>query len=74
MEVFTASGSCNKRLRDDVDAGFVRLRETGMGRSLVRRVDEELSAKYGYEVLQDTNNSSSDFYESDKATLHVGNE
>ena len=74
VEVFTASGSCNKRLRDDVDAGFVRLRETGMGRSLVRRVDEELSAKYGYEVLQDTNNSSSDFYESDKATLHVGNE
>ena len=36
----------------------------------MRRTDEELSALVGYEVLADTNNSSVDFYERDKQSLH----
>ncbi len=41
-----------------------------MGRSLMRRVDEQASASAGYEVLSDTNNSLNDFYETDKQSLH----
>ena len=37
--------------------------------SLVRKKDEEASQKAGYEILQDTNNSSTDFYESEIPTL-----
>ena len=71
VEVFSGSTtSNNKRIRSDVDAGFVTLSDTYYGRSLVRKVDEEASAEKGYTVLQDTNNSSNDFVESEKATLH----
>ena len=37
---------------------------------LMRYVDEEASAVSGYEVLADTNNSSNDFYETEKQSLH----
>ena len=36
------------------------------GRRLYRRVNSAMSEKRGYEVLQDTNNSSADFYESQR--------
>ena len=67
VEVFTnnVSGS-TKRLNPVLDAGYVRLSETFQGRSLYRRVNESETAKRGYEVLMDTNNSSADFYESER--------
>lgn len=71
VEVFNGSTtSNNKRLSSDVDAGFVTLSDTFLGHSLVRRVDEQASAENGFTVLQDTNNSSNDFVEFEKATLH----
>jgi hypothetical protein len=33
-------------------------------------VDEEATQEAGYEVLMDTNNSSTDFYEREKQSLH----
>ena len=67
VEVFTSnvSGS-TKRLNPVLDAGYVRLTETFQGRALYRRVNEAETQKRGYEVLMDTNNSSADFYESDR--------
>ncbi|MBF0841335.1 DUF4876 domain-containing protein, partial [Staphylococcus lentus] len=40
------------------------------GRTLYRHTDEEASREAGYEILEDTNNSSSDFYEREKQSLH----
>lgn len=67
VEVFTNSVSgSTKRLNPVLDAGYVRLSESFQGRSLYRRVNESETAKRGYEVLMDTNNSSADFYESER--------
>lgn len=67
VEVFTSnvSGS-SKRLNPVLDAGYVKLTETFQGRSLYRRVNDAETQKRGYEVLMDTNNSSADFYESER--------
>ncbi len=71
VEVFNGASSSNsKRLKASLDAGYVTLSGTYLGRSLMRRTDEELSALVGYEVLADTNNSSVDFYEREKQSLH----
>ena len=71
VEVFNGASSSNaKRLQASLDAGYVTLSGTYLGHSLMRRTDEELSALVGYEVLSDTNNSSVDFYESEKQSLH----
>jgi hypothetical protein len=54
-----------KRLPDAIDASFTYLKADGnafySGLSTRRKVDAEASAKFGRVVLQDTNNSSSDF-------------
>jgi len=71
MEVFNGGSSNNrKRLHSRVDAGYVFLSETFKGRSLVRAVDREATEQMGFVVLQDTNNSTLDFYESATQTLH----
>lgn len=71
VEVFNGSTTANnKRIRSDVDAGYVTLSATYQGRSLMRKVDEQASAQHGYTVLADTNNSSNDFVELEKASLH----
>lgn len=71
VEVFFSGRSGNqKRIRSDVDAGSIFLSATGLGRSLVRHIDQEESEKLGYEVLVDTNNSTEDFYERETALLH----
>jgi len=71
VEVFNgASSSNNKRIRDDVDAGFVYQTNTYLGHSLMRNIDMEATEEKGYEVLMDTNNSSADFYERSTASLH----
>lgn len=71
VEVFNGSGASNsKRLLPSLDAGYVTLSGTYLGHTLMRRVDEALSASSGYEVLCDTNNSSEDFYESEIQSLH----
>ena len=36
----------------------------------MRKADESLSAEQGFEVLQDTNNSTEDFYERETQSLH----
>ncbi len=65
VEVFTNSPSGNtKRLNPQLDAGYVRLSETFQGRVIYRRIDEEKTEARGYTVLQDTNNSASDCYDS----------
>ena len=71
VEVFNGSSSSNhKRLSPAVDAGYVLLSETFKGYTLMRHTDEEASAGKGFEVLVDTNNSSSDFYERKQQSLH----
>lgn len=71
VEVFNGQSTGNrKRLVPSLDGGYVTLSNTQLGHSLVRRRDEEASAERGYEVLMDTNNSSNDFYESDRQLLH----
>lgn len=65
VEVFTNSPNGNtKRFNPQLDAGYVRLSESFQGRSIYRRIDEEKTAQRGYTVLQDTNNSAADCYES----------
>ncbi|MBO4743468.1 MAG: DUF4876 domain-containing protein [Bacteroidales bacterium] len=71
MEVFNGGSTDNrKRLPASVDAGYVTLSETYKGRTLMRRTDEDASASAGFEILQDTNNSSQDFYERETQSLH----
>ena len=71
VEVFDGRSVTNtKRLPSDVDAGYVTLTDVFTGRSLMRKVDEQLSQSSGYEVLADTNNSSEDFYETERQSLH----
>ncbi len=71
MEVFNGGSSNNrKRLNQKVDAGYVFLNETFKGYSLMRHTDQEKTSLMGYEVLQDSNNSSVDFYESQVQSLH----
>ena len=70
IEVFDGRSSNNaKRLSPKADAGFVTQSDIYKSHSLVRKKDEEASQKAGYEILQDTNNSSTDFYESEIPTL-----
>lgn len=70
MEVFAGQSNSNKkRLGASVDASSITLSNIYEGKSLVRRVNEERSAAAGYEVLYDTNNSSSDFIEIPEASL-----
>lgn len=71
VEVFDGTSSTNeKRLPSAMDAGYVVQTDLYLGRSLMRNVNEEASAAAGYEVLEDTNNSTNDFYERDKQSLH----
>ena len=71
VEVFNGASATNtKRLSPSLDAGYVALSETYLGHTLMRKVDEELSLSSGFEVLVDTNNSSEDFYETEKQSLH----
>ena len=75
VEVFNGQSSSNlKRVAPMLDAGYVTLEGSFMGHSLVRRTDLAKSSEAGYEVLQDTNNSSEDFYESATALLHNAGE
>lgn len=71
VEVYNGSVSNNyKRLSNDVDAGFVTLSRSFLGHALHRRLDEEATAEAGYEIYQDTNNSSNDFEEREVQSLH----
>ena len=71
VEVFDGRSTNNeKRLGPLADAGFVTQTDIFLGRSLMRHVDEEATAVSGYEILADTNNSSNDFYETEKQSLH----
>lgn len=71
IEVFNGGSSDNhKRLVPAIDAGYVTLSETFKGRSLMRKVDEAASEAAGFEILQDTNNSTEDFYERETQSLH----
>lgn len=71
VEVFNGASTNNrKRLHPMVDAGSVSLSETFKGHSLMRIVDPGESARKGFEVLVDTNNSSADFYERPVQSLH----
>ncbi len=71
MEVFNGGSSDNhKRLSPAIDAGYVSLSEVYKGHTLMRKKDLEASEAAGFEVLQDTNNSSADFYERETQSLH----
>lgn len=71
VEVFDARSANNtKRLVPSLDAGYVLQTDTYLGRSLMRKTDEAMSASAGYEVLTDTNNSLNDFYETSQQSLH----
>lgn len=70
VEVFTPASNNVKRLSPAVDVGYVTLSQTFMQHTLMRRADQEASSEAGYEVLLDSNNSSADFYQRDKQSLH----
>ena len=71
VEVFDGRSTSNsKRLMPSVDAGFVYQSNTFKGHTLFRKTDAEASTEAGFEVLQDTNNSTNDFYERDTQSLH----
>lgn len=70
-EVYYGGSSSNKkRISPSIDAGYVTQSATYNGRSLHRYVDEKATQEAGYEILVDTNNSSADFYEREKQSLH----
>ena len=71
VEIYYGGSSNNmKRMPPSVDAGYVTQSALYDGRPLYRHTDEEASREAGYEILEDTNNSSSDFYEREKQSLH----
>ena len=71
VEIYYGGSSNNmKRMPPSVDAGYVTQSALYDGRTLYRHTDEEASRETGYEILEDTNNSSSDFYEREKQSLH----
>ena len=71
VEIYYGGSSNNKkRLSPSIDAGYVTQSALYDGKTLFRRTDEEASNEAGYEILEDTNNSSNDFYEREKQSLH----
>lgn len=68
-EIFTTPSDPVKRLSPEVDAGFSVLSQTKMGHTIHRKLDEEATAEKGYDIYQDTNNSSNDFYERETQSL-----
>lgn len=71
VEVFSGTSSSNaKRLQPSLDAGYVTLSDVYLGHTVHRYVNEVATAAMGYEVLVDTNNSSSDLYERETQSLH----
>ena len=71
VEVFNGQQTNNrKRINASVDAGYVTLSNVHESKTLMRKVNEERSEALGYEVLIDTNNSSTDFYERQSQSLH----
>ena len=70
VEVFEKGAANKKRLVPAIDAGAVEFSGPYNGHTLFRNADEELSRSAGYEILVDTNNSTNDFYEREKQSLH----
>lgn len=71
VEVFNGQQTNNKkRISASVDAGYVFLSKVHESKTLMRKVNESRSKALGYEVLIDTNNSSTDFYERQSQSLH----
>ena len=71
IEVFDGRSSGNaKRLTDILDAGYITLSEPFKGHTVMRKTDTDATLGQGFEVLQDTNNSSEDFYERETQSLH----
>lgn len=70
VEVFNGSSTGNnKRLPPQQDAGFVAQMDIYKGYALTRHIDEEASRNAGYTILQDSNNSSNDFYQTETPLL-----
>lgn len=70
VEVFVKGGANKKRIAPDIDAGAVEFSGSYQGHTLFRKSDEASSQALGFEVLSDTNNSTNDFYEREKQSLH----
>ena len=70
VEVFQKGGANKKRLCPDIDAGAIDFTAKHEGHTLFRNTDKEATAVSGFEVLMDTNNSTKDFYEREKQSLH----
>lgn len=70
VEVFEKGAANKKRIMPGIDAGAVEFSGPYYGHTLFRKTDEAASARRGYEVLCDTNNSSEDFYERGQQSLH----
>lgn len=70
VEVFDGTSSQNrKRFAPSLDAGYVYLSKTFLGHSIMRHYDEQASAAEGFDIYANTNNSTNDFYERDRASL-----
>ena len=70
VEVFEKGAANKKRIMPEIDAGSIEFSGPYYGHTLFRKTDAEASESYGYEILCDTNNSSEDFYERERQSLH----
>ena len=69
VEVFSTTSDYNeKRMTSDVDAGYI-LHTPRQGHALMRKIDEQATEQVGRNVYVDTNNSTNDFVENQRASL-----
>lgn len=69
VEVYSSTSTYNeKRITADVDAGYI-FQTPRQGHSLIRKIDKEATERAGHNIYVDTNNSTNDFEETQRASL-----
>ena len=69
VEVYSSTSTYNeKRLTPDIDAGYI-MHTPRQGHALLRKTDTQATASAGHTVYIDTNNSTNDFEQLDRASL-----
>lgn len=69
VEVYSSTSTYNeKRLTPDIDAGYI-MHTPRQGHALLRKTDTQATAPAGHTVYIDTNNSTNDFEQLDRASL-----
>ena len=58
VECVVSASSANKRIPNNIDAGFTYIQTKNLGNSVCRKIDEIIDGRI---IYVDTNNSSEDF-------------